>query len=299
MKKILYILFITILFGCDSDIKKNVNYLWDNGNYQVFPADELIGSGNISAIDSLKEKLSKLSPKEFSLDVYPFQFGPEYNLKNEPIDNVHEVKNFWPLGFLTDFSSIEKLSIRSVCSYTFKINSNNNIRHLKLSSHSCGRLYADEPIHFNKLKKLESLHINSYIFRLGELKGVSNINNLESLTLTDCELDVKALLGLKNQLRYLNLTDSKVVNWHLLSEFKQLEVLYISNIENVVLRKKENIKFLSGLKKLRELSVKRNSINSLEYIKNLNNLEKIYIQNTEIKDIPIELKKKKDLKIIR
>jgi len=299
MKKILYILFIAILFSCDSDIKKNINYLWDNGNYQVFPRDELIGIGNISAIDSLKVKLDKLSPKEFSLNVYPYQFGPEYNLKNEPIQNVHEDKNNWPLGFLTDFSSIEKLSIGSVCSFTFKINSKNKIRHFKLSSHSCFRFSADEQIQFKKLKHLASLHVRRYVFSSDELKGISNISNLESLTLTVCELDIKDLIGLKDQLRYLNLTDSKVINWHLLSEFKQLEVLYIAKIENVVLSKKENINFLSGLTKLRELSVKRNSINSLECIKNLNNLEKIYIQKTEINDIPIELKKKKDLKIIK
>jgi len=97
--------------------------LWDNGNYQVFPNDELIEIGNISAIDSLKVKLNKLSPREFALDVYPYQFGPEYNLKNEPIENVHEEKNYWPLGFLTNYPSIEKLSISSVCSFTFNINS--------------------------------------------------------------------------------------------------------------------------------------------------------------------------------
>jgi Leucine-rich repeat (LRR) protein len=299
MKKTLYILFIVFVSSCDSDITQNVNYLWDNGNYEVYPYDEKFVIGNVSAIDSLKGKLSNLNPKEFSLDVYPYSFGPEYDLKNEPIIHEHGDKNGWPLGFLTDFSSIEKLSIGSVCNFTFKINSKNNLKHFKLSSHSCGRIYAKEPIHFSELKNLESLHINRYAFRPRELEGVSNIDKLESLTLTDCELDMRDLIGLKKQLRYLNISDSKVFNWQLLSDFKQLEVLYIANIENIVLQNNDNIKFLSGLKKLRELSVKRNSINNLEWVKNLNNLEKIYIQKTEIKDIPTELKKKKDLIIFK
>jgi len=299
MKKTLYILLISILIGCDSDIKKDVNYLWDNGNYQVFPNDELIEIGNISAIDSLKVKLNKLSPREFALDVYPYQFGPEYNLKNEPIENVHEEKNYWPLGFLTNYPSIEKLSISSVCSFTFNINSKNKIQHFQLSSHSCGRFSAEELIHFKKLKNLKSLHIRRYIFSSTELKEISDIKNLESLTLTDCELDLKHLLDLSGQLRYLNLSNSKVFNWHLLSEFDNLEVLYIANINNVILSNIENTKFLSELKKLKELSVKKNSINDLNCIKNLNNLERLYIHKTEITDIPIELRNKKDLKIIK
>lgn len=329
MRKILYILFITILYGCDSDIKEDYNYLVDNGNYEIFLNDyhtEYIFSSDhyrefknekitsSTLMDSLKLRLEKLKPKYYSMDVYPNQFGPVEDLNNQPLssenENIEDLSGYmqgyplgtvngWTLGFLTNYPSLEVLSISSVCNFTFKINSKNNIRHFKLSSHSCGRFYADEPIQFNKLKKLESLHITRYIFSPRELEGISHINNLESLTLTDCELDIKDLIGLKKQLRYLNLSDSKVFNWHLLSEFKQLEVLYIANINNVVLGKKENVKFLSGLKKLRELSVKRNSINSLEWVKNHNNLERIYIQKTEIKDIPFELKKKKDLKIIK
>ena len=299
MKRLLYILITLTLFGCQTDIKLDVNYLYDNGNYDVFPRDVLIGIGNISAVDSLKEKLSKASPTEFSLDVYPFQFGPEYNLNDESLENVHEVNNNWPLGFLTDFSSIEKLSISSVCSFTFKINSKNNIKHFQLSSHSCGRFSADEPIEFNKLKNLESIHIRRYVFSSSELKSINTLKNLESLTLTDCELDLADLIPLKGQIRYLNLTDSRVLNWNLLSEFKDLEVLYIGNIENIVLRKKENINFFSSFRKLRELSVKRNSINNLECIKNLNNLETLYIQKTEIKNIPIELSKRENLRIIK
>jgi hypothetical protein len=299
MKKTLYILFAAILFGCNADIKENVNYLWDNGNYDVFPFDELIRIGNISAIDTLKVKLNKFKPEEFSLDVYPYQFGPEYNLKNELIVNVHEDKNNWPLGFLTEFSFIEKLSIGSVCRFTFHVNTKNNLKHFKLSSHSCERINADEPIHFDKLNKLESLHISRYLLSSSELNGISKIKKLEALTLTDCELDLENLINLKGQLRYLNLSDSKVLNWHLLSEFKHLEVLYIANIQNVSLRNNENINFLSGLKKLQELSVKRNSINTLEFAKNLDNLKKLYIQKTEIKVIPIQLQREKELKIIK
>jgi hypothetical protein len=136
MQKILYLSIALILFGCHTDIKLDVNYLYDNENYDVFPRNESIKIGNISAVDSLKEKLSRTNPTEFSLDVYPFQFGPEYNLNNVPLENVHEINNNWPLGFLTDFSSIEKLSIHSVCSFTFKINSKNKIKHFQLSSHS-------------------------------------------------------------------------------------------------------------------------------------------------------------------
>lgn len=287
MKKLLPTVAILLLVSCKTDIKEDINYLYDNGNYEVFPSDVPINHINISAVDSLKFKLENTNPKEFSLDVYPFQFGPEEDLNNNPLEDVYLIGNNWPLGFLTNYKSIKKLSIASVCSFTFHINPDNEIRHLKLSSHSCGRAIADEQIHFQDLKKLKSIHFRSFVLNTEDLKGLIEINSLKSITATDCEFDMADLIGLKDQLRYLNLTDSSIKNIELLKEFRKLEVLYIGGTGI------EKVDFLTGLNNIVELSIKNNPIKDLSPLGEIKNLETIYAQNIGTNTIPASLKGKK------
>jgi hypothetical protein len=266
MKKLLFITLLISACGTtelnEPSVKCDVNYLYDNGDYSVFSTDERIMKGNLSEIDRIKLKLKKLKPKKFCLDVYPYQFGPSVNTNNYLLaesgnfDTLDSLNNFWPLGFLTDYPSIERLSIVSICSFTFTINPGNNLKNLQLQSHSCERIFAREKIQFNNLKKLESIHFRRFILTQGNLEGLKKLKKLSSFTANDCEIDLKDLLTLKHQLRYLNLSNSTVLNLGLMKEFKNLEVLYLRNIENVDYSLLEKINFSKELTQLQELSIR-------------------------------------------
>jgi Leucine-rich repeat (LRR) protein len=105
-------------------------------------------------------------------------------------------------------------------------------------------------------------------------------------------LDLEYLLPLKNQLKYIDLTKSLVSNIHLISEFKNLEVVYLGGTSTT------DFTWFVGMSNLKGLSVKRNKLSNYEALNQLNKLQKLFVSKSSINSLPIDMLKKKDTEVV-
>lgn len=133
----------------------------------------------------------------------------------------------------------------------------------------------------SKLTKLKALTIiGSSMTNCDFLK---NLTSLEKLKLDSCGVsDISGLTGL-TELKILDIYDNKITDFAALENLTKLERLYIPknryyNDSSKITVK--NVKALSKLTELKELTIYGNKINDFSFLKSLDKLEKLYIEDT-------------------
>jgi hypothetical protein len=279
------------------DIKKysDTDYLYENIVDSKFSKQLLLGqifNANDNTIDSLIKDLKEKQIVEFSLDVYGFQLGPIYDTLG--IRYPSGIGNhYWELGQFFTIPTLEHLEINSVCSYNFYISHpNTTLTSLHIGSHSCDFVKSKNPTRFSNLKILSQISFHRIELTQSDLEEISKINSLSVFIANDCMLDLEYLLPLKNQLKYIDLTKSLVSNIHLISEFKNLEVVYLGGTSTT------DFTWFVGMSNLKGLSVKRNKLSNYEALNQLNKLQKLFVSKSSINSLPIDMLKKKDTEVV-
>lgn len=303
MKKINILIYILVffLFGCKNQKYSDSDYLRDNPadtlNVNDFNLGGEVFTANNKTIDSLVNDLNIKGSMVFSIDVYPFQSGPEYDtLGNKLTINIDS--QYWELGPLFSIETLKSLEFHSICAYNFNIKKENtNLEKLHIGSHSCDFVKSKNPSKYSFLKGLRHISFHRIELLNSDFQELSKVNNLSSFIANDCILDLKDLLLLKSQLKYLDLTNSRIDNIHLISEFSNLEVIYIGATNNYD-KKSIDANWFLNIKNLKGLSIKRTKITNYASLSKLKNIQRLFISQKDLKNIPSDIIENSNIEIV-
>lgn len=198
-----------------------------------------------------------------------------------PNGEKYEYKN---INFLFIFTNLVKLSIPfelDSCSYFTDLS-----RLTKLKDFSVN-LYAAQDISLHMtsllgLTQLTKLKIESGSVGLPEESiSFTNLTNLGTLDLNNCQLnDIPSLLGLSN-LEILDMGQNLITNLSLLSSISNLRELILNDNEG-----KLDMSSLSHLTDLKKLDMEENKVRNVSSLLNLTNLEELNLSECELVTVP-------------
>jgi hypothetical protein len=145
-----------------------------------------------------------------------------------------------------------------------------------------------------KLKKLQSITIRNAFIYNDNYRVFLNLNNLNELVFDNCKFEYADLVALL-KLKSLSLINCKIDNYSFVNVFENLEKLTITNgkIEIKKLNKLKHLKYLEisysnildenelDISSLEELYIDNTNINNFDFLKKLDNLKKVSIDEKQ------------------
>ncbi|RXJ90073.1 hypothetical protein CRV00_13990, partial [Malaciobacter molluscorum] len=189
--------------------------------------------------------------------------------------DTNNITDLSPLQFFLDLESIRlydnKVKDISVLKHLTKL------KELNLSGNPVSDLSA-----LKDLKYLEDLDL--YSTQVSDLSPINSIKTLQILSYGYMDnidtIDISQIKDLRN-LEYLGLGRLKIKNFHLINNFTNL-----TNFSPPRTITEENMNLLVNLKKLERLRLSNNKhIRNIDFILNFPNMQELFLNKTNIKDI--------------
>ena len=130
----------------------------------------------------------------------------------------------------------------------------------------------------SRFKNINSIIFMDVLVNNRMLMNVCKLNNLKTLEFYNCIVDDIEVLK-ESKINTLVLNNCKFDDYIYINNIDSLINLYLDNCENIDLKK------LSIIKKLKELSIWNVEVHNCEYLIYLDEIEKIRIDGSSIKDI--------------